>query len=681
MSEFKNILLSKRPPSPKLNEVIREFRGLSIDIADKDDPRRIARNMRVCLEATLDLIAQSWAADNLRAPRDTNGNVRLSTWLSEVGKKIEPDVHKKIPIGHSGYPQLHEAPKNTVYHLIDVGNAGSHSIKEDMTPEERRKHEKRERKLKELTDRPELRIWNPLVLFLFKGLKIDDPVPKVAGDPLKSNLIAMNSELREKLKEEEYQKNAIRADLKRTEDKISDREDLVQELEKDNRLRSVFREADKSSLDNARILAKTFIGQYATETTSGLAKSILDAARSTTDPKALEKIKQLEQEKREADERSTQKAEQSEKLQEEIINLKEERTKLLSQIDSYSPWADEYPFKDGEPDWPAASSMLDQRIKESEAPFGDYKFLRTVSDDLLGKQGMVYKARHKNGQTVAIKLPLRLDAGYHYEAAFYRKALKADQPIPGLIQPVPDGIAPPATPGYIILQWEDGLRLDEWVHNHEGALRESGRLFAVALKHGEQILTTLQALWKEDLIFTDLHPGNIMMRPGDRPMLLDPGGLVAASSLPELKTMASLIAATDSSEALPDLFASKRKELASMYLAMTTDLILYIASGGKHDVFGSTDANSQFVDQSKERGEKIKGILHDSEIFPHGEGYDDRIELGRSSLDRLFQAWSNPQFREDECNSSTGLPRNWFRDYRSDLLSLIDPYKAYRPIQ
>ena len=107
----------------------------------------------------------------------------------------------------------------------------------------------------------------------------------------------MNSELKEKLEEEERQKNVIRASLKRTEDKISDREDLVQELEKDKRLRSVFRQDDKSSLENARNLAKTFIGKHATETTSGLAKSILEAAQSTTDPKALEKIKQLEQEK------------------------------------------------------------------------------------------------------------------------------------------------------------------------------------------------------------------------------------------------------------------------------------------------------------------------------------------------------------------------------------------------
>ena len=204
--------------------------------------------------------------------------------------------------------------------------------------------------------------------------------------------------------------------FERTEDKISDREDQVQELEKDKRLRSVFRQDDSTSQENARNLAKYFIEKYSTEATSGRAKAIVEAAQSTTDPIALEKIKLLQEAKKEADRRTTQKAEESEKFQEEIINLKEERTKLLSQIDSYSPWSADYPFKDGEPNWASASSMLDQRIKESEAPFSDYKFIRTVSDNLLGKHGTVYKARHKNGQTVAIKLPRRLDASYHYEA-------------------------------------------------------------------------------------------------------------------------------------------------------------------------------------------------------------------------------------------------------------------------
>ena len=170
-----------------------------------------------------------------------------------------------------------------------------------------------------------------------------------------------------------------------------------------------------------------------------------------------------------------------------------------------------------------------------------------------------------------------------------------------------------------------------------------------------------------------------MMRKGDRPMLLDPGGLVAASSLPELKTMESLITATDSTEELPKLRSSKLKTLAAMYLAMTTDLILYIASGGNDQVLASTDANSQFIDQRKERVGKIEDVLHRSEIVSQGEEYDNRIERGRESLKQLFQDWSDAEFREKECNSSRN-PRNWFNDYQRNLLNLIDPYKAYRPI-
>ena len=654
MRELTNIL-GRLPRSSKRDEAIKELECLGISIADKHGSRVIARNSRVCLEVGLELLAQSRTRDKLQRPPHSvrTGKAPLADWATQVAEKIEPN---------------NQSISRTLRNLVEVGNIASHSP--DMSDWQKKLFQ-------EITQRPIEKIWNPLIGFLFTGLSIDAEVPLPSGD--KKNLIAQNTKLKEKLEEEERQKDAIRASLKRTEDKISDREDQVQELEKDKRLRSVFRQDDSTSQENARNLAKYFIEKYSTEATSGRAKAIVEAAQSTTDPIALEKIKLLQEAKKEADRRTTQKAEESEKFQEEIINLKEERTKLLSQIDSYSPWSADYPFKDGEPNWASASSMLDQRIKESEAPFSDYKFIRTVSDNLLGKHGTVYKARHKNGQTVAIKLPRRLDASYHYEAAFYRKALKAKQPIPGLIQPVPDGIAPSTTPGHIILQWEDGLRLDEWVREHEGALKRDGRLLAVALKHGEQILTTLQALWNEKLIFTDLHPGNVMMRKGDRPILLDPGGLVAASSLPELETMEALITGHDSIEELPKLRRSQLKTLAAMYLAMTTDLILYIASGGAREVLTSTETTSEHVDQRKKRNNEIRHILHNSEVLPQGEDYDDRIERGRESLTQLFQDWRDAGFREEACNSSRG-PHVWFNDYRRILLNLIDPYKAYRQI-
>lgn len=656
MSELANIL-GRLPRSSKRDEAINELVCLGISIADKHDSRVIARNSRVCLEVCLELLAQSRTRDKLQWPPHPirQGKAPLADWVRQVAEKIEPN---------------NQSTSRTLCNLVDVGNMGSHMTRPSET-------DWNKKLFQEFTRRPTEKIWSPLIGFLFTGLSIDAEVPLPSGD--KKNLIAQNTKLKEQLEEEERQKDAIRASLKRTEDKISDREDQVQELEKDKRLRSVFRQGDNTSQENARNLAKCFIEKYSTGATSGHAKTIVEAAQSTTDPIALEEIKLLQEAKKEADRRTTQKAEESEKFQEEIINLKEERTKLLSQIDSYSPWSADYPFKDGEPNWPSASIMLDQRIKESEAPFSDYKFIRTVSDNLLGKHGTVYKARHKNGQTVAIKLPRRLDASYHYEAAFYRKALKAKQPISGLIQPVPDGIAPSTTPGHIILQWEDGLRLDEWVRGHEGALKRDGRLLAVALKHGEQILTTLQALWNEKLIFTDLHPGNVMMRKGDRPMLLDPGGLVAASSLPELKTMEALITGTDSTEELPKLRTAKLKTLAAMYLAMTTDLILYIASAGDREVLVSTDAASGLIDQRKGRDDQIVNILHDSEVLTQGEDHDDRIARGRDSLTQLFQDWSDAKFREEACNSSRRAG-DWFNDYRRILLNVIDPYKAYRQI-
>lgn len=654
-----------------------ELKCLEHSIADGWDKYCICRTARTCVELTLHVLGygrKDFRRKEIYEPGKPYPvpDESLGEWLYRIGRIVDSENAKFVK--GPTVRELGLAPSGTVYCLITAGNNAAHA-------------ESNEDVINKVTIDSEQTVWRPVLKFLFNGLGVDFELSKPSSSPERTRLQEENAHLSDQIEEqqEEYNKVVKAVELK---DREITRKTLeIQDLSQRSRSLTLFpaeKQAKSKSIEEARLLAAECIRQFQTDRTTPYAENILQAAQTTESTNIDLELELLAKEKKEAEQKYSDEVTQREQLEEQLASAHDERLRLLEQLDAQSGWGDQYlQFCDqsGVPDWNQLRESLDERIRGGAVPFQDYKFLRTVSDSLLGKQGMIYKARHKNGQTVAIKLPLRLDAGYHYEAAFYRKALKANQPIPGLIQPVPDGIAPPTTPGYIILQWEDGLRLDEWVHKHEGALRESGRLFAVALKHGEQILTTLQALWKEDLIFTDLHPGNIMMRPGDRPMLLDPGGLVAASSLPELKTMASLIAATDSSEELPDLFASKRKELASMYLAMTTDLILYIASGGKHDIFGSTDANSQFVDQSKERDGKIKDIVHDSEIFPQGKEYGDRIEPGRSSLDRLFQAWSNPQFREDECNSSTGLPRNWFRDYRSDLLSLIDPYKAFRPIQ
>ena len=652
-----------------------ELKCLEHSIADGWSKYSICRTARTCLELTLHVLGHN-QKDFRRKEEYTPSNKYperepLGEWLHRVGKTVDSENAKFIR--GSTIHDLSKAPSGTVYCLIAVGNDSGHAeIKyKDV--------------LNRVTINPEQTVWRPILSFLFNGLGVDIEPAKPSSSPEKTRLQKENAHLSDQIeKQQEEYKKAIKAvELKDRE--ITEKTLEIQNLSQRSRSLTLFpseKQAKSKSVEEARLLAAECIRRFQTDGTTTYAESILQAAQTGESTNVDSELELLAKEKKEAEQKYSDEVTQREQLEEQLASAQDERLRLLEQLDAQSGWADQYlQFCDqsGVPDWGQLRESLDHRIREGLVPFQDYKFLRTVSDNLLGKQGMVYKARHRNGQTVAIKLPRRLDASYYYESAFYRKALKARQPISGLIQPVPDGIAPSNTPGHIILQWEDGRRLDEWVREHEGPLRSDGRLLAVALKHGEQILTTLQALWNEKLIFTDLHPGNVMMRKGDRPILLDPGGLVAASSLPELETMEALITGHDSIEELPKMRRSQLKMLAAMYLAMTTDLILYIASGGAREVLTSTETTSEHVDQRKKRNNEIRHILHNSEVIPQGEDFDDRIERGRESVTQLFQDWMDAGFREEACNSSRG-PHDWFNDYRRILLNLIDPYKAYRQI-
>ena len=434
-----------------------ELKCLEHSIADGWSKYSICRTARTCLELTLYVLAHS--QKDFRRKEEYTPNKRypelepLGKWLHRVGKTVDSENAKFIR--GSTIPDLSRAPSGTVYCLIVVGNDSGHAeIKyKDV--------------LNRVTINPEQTVWRPILSFLFNGLGIDIEPSKPSSSPERTRLQEENAHLSDQIEErqEEYKKAIKAVELKDRE--ITEKTLEIQNLSQRSRSLTLFpseKQAKSKSVEEARLLAAECIRRFQTDGTTVYAESILQAAQTVESTNVDSELELLAKEKKEAEQKYSDEVTQREQLEEQLASAQDERLRLLEQLDTQSGWADQYlQFCDqsGVPDWGQLRESLDHRIREGLVPFQDYKFLRTVSDNLLGKQGMVYKARHRNGQTVAIKLPRRLDATYYYETAFYRKTLKAKKPIPGLIQPVPDGIAPSTTPGHIILQWEDGLRLDK----------------------------------------------------------------------------------------------------------------------------------------------------------------------------------------------------------------------------
>ena len=136
----------------------------------------------------------------------------------------------------------------------------------------------------------------------------------------------------------------------------------------------------------------------------------------------------------------------------------------------------------------------------------------------------------------------------------------------------------------------------------------------------------------------------------DRPILLDPGGILSSHRFPELTELNVLISEScKSAETLPQLNHKDSQSLAGLYLAMTTNLILFIASGGESNVFGSLDHGvSDLIDEKQHRKEEVEEILQNVEV----KRSSPNIERAKADLIPLFTTWLDDKSRRDTRSGS-----------------------------
>lgn len=185
------------------------------------------------------------------------------------------------------------------------------------------------------------------------------------------------------------------------------------------------------------------------------------------------------------------------------------------------------------PETATFDSVVREPAKLNGLKVGSYVLQSPIGS---GGSGLVYKARHATlGQTVCVKLFYPVKAEMTRVAAAMQRGLRglATLSHPHVIRLVDQGTATVVGSSvvYVVMDLIAGQSLWEWTNSlpgYEADPQTFRRRLAVALQIADGLRTAHECRFLDDVGFEqtgvlhgDLKPSNILVRPGDSPVLLD----------------------------------------------------------------------------------------------------------------------------------------------------------------
>jgi eukaryotic-like serine/threonine-protein kinase len=294
--------------------------------------------------------------------------------------------------------------------------------------------------------------------------------------------------------------------------------------------------------------------------------------------------------------------------------LRREVTALLDAHRRSGPLDDPLPFALGvmlrEP-WPPPVEGADAIAPLAGVTLGGYTLERQLG---RGGMGAVWLARRSDGRfegRVAIKLlNLALSTATGQERFRREGSMLARLAHPGVARLLDAGVSPTGQP-YLVLEYVDGERIDDFADAHALTAEDRIRLFL-------QVIWAVGHAHANLIVHRDLKPSNILVTPDGTVKLLDFG--IAKLLDAEGGTDRSALTA-DGGRPLTPEFAAPEQVLGAPITTATDvyslGVLLYLLIAGRHPTLGDRAARTV--------AETLHGLL---EVDPE--------PLGRSDLDAIL---------------------------------------------
>jgi len=301
-----------------------------------------------------------------------------------------------------------------------------------------------------------------------------------------------------------------------------------------------------------------------------------------------------------------------------------------------------------------AASVLQPAAASEPSAVGPYQLIRRIGQGGMGSVYLAARADRQYERHVAIKL-LRSEAGSRPELI---RRFRTERQIlavldhPNIAQMLDGGLAENGTP-YLVMQYVDGVRIDEYCRIHALSVPERIRLF-------QDVCSAVQYAHCSLVVHRDIKPSNILVTADGTPKLLDFG----IAKLLQPGTMPHTVAMTRPAERLMTIEYASPEQIRGEAITTATDvyalgLVLYELLTGRRPFDGEkTDAFTLARTVCETEARRPSAAALDTGVEFAGElrGDLDEIVLKAIRKEPAARYSSVEQFSEDLGRHLDGFP-------------------------